>query len=198
MEIMNFEHPHWLIFIQMIGDEILENDCSGKITKEHARKVLTEMGNIDIEKTFEFLEENGARCDCMVMYDVIAPNEKKPLLAPLIDGLIKGEIPFTKKMKTYQEAIEEINGMIVNSELLILKNLAYDQDQLLKEIYAITNSDFNENETPNPLIEILINLQLCPENKKFRIGRHCSFCKKPDDILRKCWFDYVEFKTKEV
>ena len=70
MEIMNFDHPRWNEFISMLGDEIINTCCDLTWEKPCTKKVLKSIGNIDIKKTFEFLEKNGGHCDCEVMFNV--------------------------------------------------------------------------------------------------------------------------------
>jgi hypothetical protein len=98
MKIMNFDHPKWNEFISMLGDEIGSiHGCDCTESKPNTKKVLEEIGNIDIEKTFKFLESEGGYCDCEIMLNVISPNEPKHFLSTLISGLVKEKIPFTKK-----------------------------------------------------------------------------------------------------
>ncbi len=72
---MNFDHPKWKEFISELGDETLLNGCSSEKDKSNTRKVLERIGDIDIEKTIEFLESEDGSCDCGIMYNVISPNE---------------------------------------------------------------------------------------------------------------------------
>jgi hypothetical protein len=78
METMNFDHPKWSEFISMMGDELTINPCTSTTEKPLAKKVLEEIGNVDIEKTFRFLESQGGYCDCEIMFNVFHPDEEKP------------------------------------------------------------------------------------------------------------------------
>lgn len=66
MEIMNFNHPKWDNFIIALSYAIEECDHSHSYTK----RTLRYFGQIDIEKSIEFLKSKGGYCDCEVMFNV--------------------------------------------------------------------------------------------------------------------------------
>jgi len=84
-EIMNHEHPRWKEFVERLmgseGCNFQEKEpgnpnsitwkCKGGNNKDLAIKILTDMGNIDIEKSLTFFHRNGGHCDCEILFNVV-------------------------------------------------------------------------------------------------------------------------------
>ena len=49
--------------------------CEGSINRLFAKVILEKMGNIDIEASFKYFEDNGGHCDCEIVFNV-DPEEK--------------------------------------------------------------------------------------------------------------------------
>lgn len=80
MEIMTPTNPRWDEFTEKLGGEdgcnFREKDgktiwtCNGEKDRPFARKILTEMGDIDIDATMEFFNKHGGYCDCEILFNV--------------------------------------------------------------------------------------------------------------------------------
>jgi len=78
---MTPEHPKWNIFIQMMEGKkgcnfrIKRNGnyswiCLGDKNKPIAKKILKIIGNIDIEGSMKYFDENGGYCDCEILFNL--------------------------------------------------------------------------------------------------------------------------------
>ena len=84
MEIMNRENPRWDEFLVKLegpeGCNFQEKEpgnprsitwkCACGNNKDFAKKILADMGNIDIEQSLAFFHENGGHCDCGILFNV--------------------------------------------------------------------------------------------------------------------------------
>lgn len=73
MKIMNQEHPRWGEFMQKLEQAVTpdgENITGCQHDHAHCRRILTEMGGVDIEKTIKSFESHGGYCDCEVILNV--------------------------------------------------------------------------------------------------------------------------------
>ena len=68
--IMNNQHPRWTNFLELVNILFEYNDrrCSGD--SKFARFVLSKEG-VDIEKSIEYLQDNGGYCDCEILMNVV-------------------------------------------------------------------------------------------------------------------------------
>lgn len=64
-KIMDKNHPKWEKFITALSN-------MERCTHDHhyAKLAMTEIGNIDIEKSIKFFESQGGYCDCEIMFNV--------------------------------------------------------------------------------------------------------------------------------
>ena len=87
-KIMNKNHSRWKEFLYRLegsegcnfqgnfddeGELITESvtwECSGGNNKDFAIAILFDMGNIDIEKSLKYFEDNGGYCDCEILFNV--------------------------------------------------------------------------------------------------------------------------------
>ena len=53
-------------FKQVDGEWIWS--CDNQLT--HTRRILEEMGDIDVEATMKYFKENGGYCDCEIIWNV--------------------------------------------------------------------------------------------------------------------------------
>lgn len=69
-KIMNNQHPRWQNFLELVNILFEYNDrrCSGD--SKFARFVLSREG-VDIEKSIEYLQDNGGYCDCEILMNVV-------------------------------------------------------------------------------------------------------------------------------
>ena len=78
---MNHDHPRWLEFLERLegpeGCDFQGEDeksttwkCKGGNDKSKATHILTEMGEINIEASLAFFQENGGHCDCEIIFNV--------------------------------------------------------------------------------------------------------------------------------
>jgi Protein of unknown function (DUF2695) len=71
-DIIHPDNPRWGEFTEALykslGYEKLPGSCINDLS--HATKVLTEMGNVDIEGTLEYCRDNGGFCDCEILFNV--------------------------------------------------------------------------------------------------------------------------------
>lgn len=74
---MNYDHPKWDEFISLLGSSISEIWCNSEINKPVTKSVLKRFEDIDIAKTFKFLESIGGYCDCEVIFNVVRYNNIK-------------------------------------------------------------------------------------------------------------------------
>jgi hypothetical protein len=67
--ILSPEHPRWDEFVSRLD---LEGEKMGgcDLTHRHSKKVMTEMGGIDVDATLEFFRGHGGYCDCEVLVNV--------------------------------------------------------------------------------------------------------------------------------
>lgn len=84
MEIMNHSNDRWEEFLSRLegpeGCDFQEKEpgnhksitwkCEGGENKDYSKKILEEMGGIDIEASLRFFEENGGHCDCEILFNV--------------------------------------------------------------------------------------------------------------------------------
>jgi hypothetical protein len=88
LELMTPENPRWPEFADRLIDALYIDDehwrCDGDHTMakpgfvhRHARLVMCEMGNIDIESSLAFFREHGGHCDCEIMFNIDAPIRRK-------------------------------------------------------------------------------------------------------------------------
>ncbi|MBI2670316.1 MAG: DUF2695 domain-containing protein [Candidatus Yanofskybacteria bacterium] len=73
-EVMTPENPRWNEFADILAEAINAQDEPGVSDCKHdfssTRKILTEMGNIDIEASINVFMENGGYCDCEIILNV--------------------------------------------------------------------------------------------------------------------------------
>ena len=67
-EIMTPENARWRKFTHLLADKLKTNGCTNDV--ELAPKILEEMGDIDIEKTLEYFQNEGGWCDCEILMNV--------------------------------------------------------------------------------------------------------------------------------
>uniref|UniRef100_A0A6H1ZMW2 DUF2695 domain-containing protein n=1 Tax=viral metagenome TaxID=1070528 RepID=A0A6H1ZMW2_9ZZZZ len=80
MDIMTTENERWDEFIENLegekgcnftGEEAnIKWSCNSDKSRPLTRKILEEMGNIDIEKTMKYFDEHGGYCDCEILFNV--------------------------------------------------------------------------------------------------------------------------------
>ena len=84
LELMSPDNPRWEEFMErLIGPEGCDfkqkepNNpktatwlCDGGINRPFAKAILEKMGNIDIEASFKYFEDNGGYCDCEIVFNV--------------------------------------------------------------------------------------------------------------------------------
>ena len=84
MNIMTTKNERWDEFTEKLegkdgcdftgeGKNIKWN-CNGDESRPIARKILEEMGDIDIEKTMKYFDEHGGHCDCEILFNVNRTN----------------------------------------------------------------------------------------------------------------------------
>jgi len=76
-EILTVDSDRWDEFVDLFG-EATEDDipvCSGPDNRARTRRVLTEMGGIDIERTLILFAAQGGGCDCEILFNVICAAE---------------------------------------------------------------------------------------------------------------------------
>lgn len=77
---MNPNNKRWNEFIERLSSREGCNfrgkhlnykwDCSAKKDRPFATNILKKMGNIDIDKTMEFFDDNHGHCDCEIIFNV--------------------------------------------------------------------------------------------------------------------------------
>lgn len=83
MEIMNIDNPRWAEFVtRLSGPEgchfrkRADNSdhttwsCDDSTERPLAKAILEKMGNVDIEATFKYFDENAGNCDCNIIFNV--------------------------------------------------------------------------------------------------------------------------------
>lgn len=90
METMTPDNPRWKEFAERLegtegcnfrekeegNPDSITWDCNGTMERPLARAILEKMGDIDIEATMEFFEENGGRCNCEILFNVDPDDEE--------------------------------------------------------------------------------------------------------------------------
>lgn len=79
-EILTPSSKRWGFFVEKLsgkdgcnfdGDgEDLGWKCSGTIERPLARKILTDIGDVDIKETLEYFSKHGGYCDCEILFNV--------------------------------------------------------------------------------------------------------------------------------
>ena len=78
------EHPRWEEFLARLEGpegcnfrqadpndiETLTWDCNGGKNKDYAKKILAEMGGIDIDESLKYFDLNGGHCDCEILFNM--------------------------------------------------------------------------------------------------------------------------------
>jgi uncharacterized protein DUF2695 len=84
-EIMTPKSQRWDAFAAALDEAIECEGCDGDEgqaslgrTHRHAKKIMGDMGAIDVEASLAFFKENGGYCDCEVLMNVDAVSEAKP------------------------------------------------------------------------------------------------------------------------
>jgi hypothetical protein len=68
-EIMTPDSIRWETFVCMLEMALNASGCDAK-THQHAKKILADMGNVNIEESIDFFEEHGGYCDCEILLNV--------------------------------------------------------------------------------------------------------------------------------
>jgi hypothetical protein len=68
IEVMTIENPRWQEFCASLDRAGSTSGCQ----HDHrlAKKILREMGGIDVEASIDYFENNGGYCDCEVLLNV--------------------------------------------------------------------------------------------------------------------------------
>jgi hypothetical protein len=66
-EIMNYEHPEFVRFMNCLGENLKECKHDFAMTEDILRAALPD---VDIEKTKVFMRSKGGYCDCEIMFNV--------------------------------------------------------------------------------------------------------------------------------
>jgi len=69
-EVMTPEHPRWNTFCKELQASIAKNGCTAKTGKQNAKRVMKEMGGINIKASCDYFEEHGGYCDCEILLNV--------------------------------------------------------------------------------------------------------------------------------
>ena len=78
MELMTKEHPLWEQFFERLEGpegcnftEDKKENIEWKCKNDHAftRKILTKMGNIDVENSLLYFSNHGGHCDCEILFN---------------------------------------------------------------------------------------------------------------------------------
>lgn len=69
-EVLNPESPRWNQFADALDAVLVNETCDGDRRHRHARRLMSEMGNIDIEKSIALFESRGGYCDCEILFNV--------------------------------------------------------------------------------------------------------------------------------
>jgi len=68
LEIMNKRHPRWKNFLELVHILLGYNGpCSSELT---LAKFVLEREGVDVEKSIEYLQDNGGFCDCEILMNV--------------------------------------------------------------------------------------------------------------------------------
>lgn len=81
MEIMTPQHPKWNEFYARLqgpeGCDFRKDPkrkwvwkCKGGEDKSYTKKILKNMRNIDVSKSLQFFEKEGAFCDCEILFNL--------------------------------------------------------------------------------------------------------------------------------
>ncbi|HAL24388.1 MAG: hypothetical protein UY31_C0024G0003 [Candidatus Wolfebacteria bacterium GW2011_GWE1_48_7] len=82
MEIMNIDNPRWDEFVSQLSGpdgchfrKRADSDdatwsCDHFKERSLAKEILEKMGNVDIEATLKYFDENGGSCDCNIVFRV--------------------------------------------------------------------------------------------------------------------------------
>jgi hypothetical protein len=75
-EILTPESPRWEEFCDALDAAVYTTGCKGDRGQskgkphQHARKIMVEMGDVDIDKSLAFFEAHGGFCDCEILLNV--------------------------------------------------------------------------------------------------------------------------------
>jgi hypothetical protein len=84
MEVLTPESPRWNEFADALWQSMAipgepvrwrcDGDGSGdsnpELVHRHAKKVMADMGNVDIPASIAFFESRGGYCDCEILFNV--------------------------------------------------------------------------------------------------------------------------------
>lgn len=69
LDMMNKQHPRWQNFLELVNILLAYNDsCPGDLS---LAKFVLERERVDVEKSLEYLQDNGGFCDCEILMNVI-------------------------------------------------------------------------------------------------------------------------------
>jgi hypothetical protein len=72
-ETLTPESLRWNEFTGALDEALTATGCGGDApphAHSHAKKIMAEMGNIDVEGSLEFFEARGGYCDCEILLNV--------------------------------------------------------------------------------------------------------------------------------
>jgi Protein of unknown function (DUF2695) len=72
MTTMTTDNPRWNEFAETLSEVLLTGDYGDACMCDHrhAKKVLAEMGDVDIPASLEYFENHGGYCDCEILFNV--------------------------------------------------------------------------------------------------------------------------------
>lgn len=77
MEIVKPDSPRWEEFIDRLAGpeacDFKEDDtwkCKGGHNRDMAKRILEDMGDVDLIETMSYFSANGGHCDCEIVFNV--------------------------------------------------------------------------------------------------------------------------------
>jgi hypothetical protein len=68
-EILTPNSDRWKTFILAVEAAVKIDGCDAK-TQRLAKRIMTDMGNVDIPGSIEYFEAHGGYCDCEILMNV--------------------------------------------------------------------------------------------------------------------------------
>jgi Protein of unknown function (DUF2695) len=68
-EILTPNSDRWKTFILAVEAAVEVAGCDGE-KQRHAKRIMTDMGNVDIPGSIEYFEAHGGYCDCEILMNV--------------------------------------------------------------------------------------------------------------------------------
>jgi hypothetical protein len=77
MEVLKPASSRWIEFMGLLSQAVLRSNCTHDDEYRHAKRVMAEMGGIDIEQSLALFRKHGGYCDVEILLNVISDEQRE-------------------------------------------------------------------------------------------------------------------------